>query len=173
MPIYEEPGDPNFRRLEERHGWFERVVEFEYGERSGGPGSGGDTASEEEDVPPALNWLLSLPETVRYDIDTVECSLAFLSADKKYACTLWDVSGEDDLPWAVFVVDDFGARLLPEYSVLDNDAPEEALEDALRRAADEIPGRLEGGGFTRAGKPMDVPDYLRMRRDSDEEEKWT
>lgn len=149
MPIYTEPEEPEFARLERRHGWFPNVLRAEYGEQDA-PG----------DVPAPLNWLDLVPAARRYDFDEIECGLAYIAPDGVYACTVWDVSGEDDDPWAVFVVDDFGARLLPEYSVLDEDAPDEAREERLRRAAGEIPARAEAGEFTREGTPLEVPDWL-------------
>jgi len=80
-----------------------------------------------------------------------------------------DVSGEDDIPWAVFVVDDYGARLLPEYSVLDEAATDAERETALRRAAAEIPGRAEAGDFTRGGDALEIPAWLRESPEGEEE----
>ena len=107
-----------------------------------------------------------LPDDVRYSFDEVECSLGFEDGAAGYACTIWDVSGEDDLPWAVYVVDDFGARLLPEYSTLSQDAEPSALDAALQRATDELPPRLLAGEFTRTeGAPLEIPTHLRERLD--------
>ena len=64
-----------------------------------------------------------------------------------------------------FVVDEYGARLLPEYSILDEDASDTEREDALRRAAEEIPDRAERGDFTRTGTPVVVPVWLRAPRE--------
>src|SRR5918998_550610 len=114
MPIYTEPDEPEYAYLERRHGWFPRVLEAEYGEQ--------EAPSE---LPQALNWLLLVPAARRYDFEEVECGLAYVAPDGGYACTVWDVSGEEDDPWAVFVVDDYGARFLPEYSVLEENASEE------------------------------------------------
>lgn len=147
MPLHTET-EPAFTRLETRHSWFARVLEVEYGEA---PAPG--------EVPPAFNWLLLLPLTYRYDFDEVECSLAYTSPNG-YACTVWEASGEDDLPWAVFVVDDAGTRFLPEYSVLDENADEQALNDALKRGADELPRRLEAGEFDRDRPPLVLPTWL-------------
>lgn len=163
MPLYTEPDEEGFRRLQQRHNWFARILEIEYGER--------DPANGEAEIPAALNWLAPLPVAVRYDFDEVECSLAYEVDNGSYACTLWDVSGEDDLPWAVFIVDDLGEpRLLSEYSVLDNDASEEALEETLRRAAEELPDRLLRGDFNRQGTPVPVPDWLTAAADDESDE---
>ena len=151
MPIYTESEEPEFARLEQRHGWFPRVMLAEYGEAEEDP---------PEEIPVALDWLRLVPSTRRYDFEDVECGLAYVSAGGDYACTVWDVSGEEDDPWAVFVVDDFGARLLPEYSTFDEDATEEERAAVLRRAGDELPARLEAGELARSGTPLDVPPWL-------------
>lgn len=164
MPLYTEPDEEGFRRLQQRHIWFSRILEIEYGERDA-------AASGNEPIPAALDWLSPLPVSVRYDFDEVECSLAYEKDDRSYACTVWDVSGEDDLPWAVFIVDDAGApRLLPEYSVLDNDADEETLEETLRRAAEELPDRLLRGDFNRVGASVPIPGWLKAADEEDESE---
>ena len=150
--IYTEPSEPEFARPEQRHGWFLAVLRAEYGE--------GDLP-EGEDIPAPLNWLLQVPLPRRYDFEDVECGMVYVSPGRDYACTVWDVSGEDDEPWAVFVVDDFGARLLPEYSLFDEEATEEQRTAVLRRAADEVPGRAEAGEFTRTGTPAEIPGWLR------------
>jgi len=157
MPLYE-PDDAAFPALEERFGWFPGVLEVEYGEREA-----------ERETPPELNWLRLLPEAFYWDIEDADCSLAFESGDG-YACTIWDVSGEDDRPWAVFVVDDYGARLLPEYSLFDPDAEDEALEEILRRAADELPDRLLAGEFTRHGEPLPIPEWLLTPPETEDDE---
>jgi hypothetical protein len=163
MPLYDDPEDPAFARLEERFRWFPAVLEAEYGERTAPEGAAG--------VPAALDWMTSLAPEVRYSFDEVECSLAFEDPAAGYACTIWDVSGEDDLPWAVYLVDDHGARLLPEYSVLDNDVGDETLNAALQRAAEQLPDRLASGEFTRTeGTAPAVPDWLRVAVSEDDEE---
>lgn len=149
MPVFTEPDEPEFARLEARHRWFPRVLPIEYGEIDA-PG----------EIPEGLNWLLPLPAARRYDFEDVECGLAYVAPDDGYACTVWDVSGEQDDPWAVFVVDDFGARLLPEYSIFDEEATDAERAARLRRAADEIPGRLEAGEFRRGGAAIVLPDWL-------------
>lgn len=146
MILYDDPENPQFAALEQRHAWFPRVLEIEYGE-----------ADAPEPVPTALDWLSQIDEKLRYDFADIECSLAMV--DGAYACTVWDVSGEDDYPWAVFVVDDFGARLLPEYSVLTDepDDDDDALEAALARATAEVPTRR----FARTGSPVAIPAWLK------------
>jgi len=152
MPLYDDPeNEPGFARLAERHRWFPAVLEAEYGERE---------TPEGEAVPPALDWMSDLSVEARYSFDEVECSLAYEDLKAGYACTIWDASGEDDRPWGVYVVDDFGPRLLPEYSVLDNEADDDALNDALQRAAEQLPDRLLAGEFTRTGEPAAVPEWL-------------
>ena len=101
-----------------------------------------------------------LPEDPRYDLESVECSIAYENDATGYAATVWDASGEDDLPWAVVLVDDFGARLLSEYSLLDEDADEETLEALLAKAAVELPKRLLAGEFDREGTPLEIPEWL-------------
>jgi hypothetical protein len=159
MPLYTEPDEPEFAELEKRHAWFAAVLLHEYGEQEGAPA--------EVDTPAALNWLEQIPLTRRYDFEDAECGLAHVSADGAYRCTVWDATGVKDDPWAVFVVDDYGARLLPEYSLLDEEATDEQREAVLRRAADEIPDRAERGEFARTGTPVAVPDWLREPRETD------
>jgi hypothetical protein len=154
MPLYTEPAEPEFARLEARHGWFPRVLLAEYGEI--------DPPSE---IPEALNWLLLLPAARRYDFEDVECGLAYVAPDGGYACTVWDVSGEEDDPWAVFVVDEQGARLLPEYSIFAEEATEAERAERLRRAADELPDRLEAGEFRRGGAAIVIPAWLAGKGD--------
>ncbi|MBC7806066.1 MAG: hypothetical protein H7145_07930, partial [Akkermansiaceae bacterium] len=86
-----------------------------------------------------------------------------------YTATIWDASGEDDLPWAVLLVDDYGVRLLPEYSVFDEDADEETLEAALAKGASELPTRLESGEFDRTGEPLAIPEWLLAKTESEED----
>jgi len=162
MRFYEDPADPTFAQLEERFRWFPAVLEAEYGERTAPEGAGG--------IPAALDWMNDLSPEARYSFDELECSLAFNDPESGYVCTVWDVSGEDDLPWAVYLVDDYGARLLPEYSVLDNDVGDETLDAALQRAAEELPERLAAGEFTRTGNAPTVPDWLLAVADEDEED---
>lgn len=152
MPIYTEITEPEFAHWERQHRWFAQVLAAEYGE----------LAHMQEETPADLNWLEVLPLARRYDFEDVECGMAYVSPEGGYACTVWDVSGPDDDPWAVFVVDDYGARLLPEYSLLDDE--EEMTEDeraaTLARAAEEIPERAEAGEFVRSGTPLTIPDWL-------------
>jgi len=160
MPVYIDPSDdPAFARVERRHRWFPQVLRAEYGEI--------EPRGDEEEIPAALNWLALVPAARRYDFEDVECSLVYVDEKGGYAGSVWDVSGENDAPWAVFVVDDYGARLLPEYSALDDDASEADLEDALRRAAHELPDRIIRGEFTRAGTPVSVPDWLMRAADKE------
>jgi hypothetical protein len=154
MPIYTEPDEPAFIAAEARDNWFVAVMLADYGEL--------ESAPDDTDVPDDLNWLLQVPPDRRNDFDEVECSLAYVSTDGAYRCTLWDATGEEDDPWAVFLVDAFGPRLLPEYSVFDEDADEETREEALRRAAEELTDRLEGGQFTRTGEAAVIPEWLRV-----------
>jgi hypothetical protein len=164
MPLYTEPDEPEFTALEEKFRWFENVIAFEYGERE-----------PEGDIPAALNWLLLLPEDLQLGIADVECSLAYRNDTSGYACTVWDASGEDDLPWAVFVADDFGARLLKEYSVLTEEAEQETLETTLRHAAADLPDRLLRGELDRTGLPVVVPVWLSAHTPEDAEaaeEEW-
>jgi hypothetical protein len=154
MPIFTESEDAEFAALEERDSWFVAVLLAEYGELEGVP--------PDVEVPAELNWLAQVPLVRRYDFEDAECGLAFVSADGVYRCTVWDVTGEEDDPWAVFVVDEFGARLLPEYSVFDEDADEEEREAILRRASEEAPDRLVRGEFTRAGAPVEIPQWLNV-----------
>lgn len=148
MPVYDSPEDAPLQEAYTRYRWFEHVLEFEYGERP-----------DPQEVPPALNWVRLLPTEAQFGLDSVECSL-YYAGISGYRCTIWDVTGEDDLPWAVFVVDDFGPRLLPEYSVLDEEANESDLERTLARAGEELPERLERGDFDRTGTPLIIPDWL-------------
>jgi len=149
MAIYDESDGEAFVRWEEAFLWMPNVLAVEYGEWE-----------TENEIPPALNWLELLPEDPRYDFDEVECSLAYVNEATGYAATVWDVSGEDDLPWAVILADGFGVRLLSEYSVLDEAADEETLEAALAKAAAQLPLRLEAGEFDRTGEPLVIPDWL-------------
>ncbi len=154
MSVHTDADDARLAQLAARHGWFEAVLEYEYGEK------GADENDTQNVVPDALNWLALVPESVRYDFDEVECSLAFFAPTGDYACTVWDATGEDDIPWAVFVVDDYGARLLPEYSILDVEADDEAIDAVLARAAEELPDRAERGDFNRTGTSVPIPDWL-------------
>jgi len=152
MPIYTEPDEPEFARLEARHRWFWNVLLADYGELEAAPDAG--------EAPESLNWLLLVPPDRRYDFDEAECGLAYVSPDGSYACTIWDATGEEDDPWAVFLIDDYGPRLLPEYSVFGEDTSVEAREAILKRAADEVPERAERGDFTRTGEAIVVPEWL-------------
>ncbi|MBC8142782.1 MAG: hypothetical protein H7Y38_15265 [Armatimonadetes bacterium] len=149
MAIYDESDGEAFAQWETAFLWMPNVLAVEYGEWE-----------TENEVPVALNWLELLPEDPRYDFDEVECSLAYVNDTTGYAATVWDVSGEDDLPWAVILADAYGVRLLSEYSVLDETADEETLETVLAKAAAQLPLRLEAGEFDRVGEPLDIPDWL-------------
>ncbi len=158
MAIYDEGDGNDFADCEERFVWVPNALAVEYGEWE-----------TEETLPAELNWLNLLPDDPRYDLDEVECSLVYVSDATQYTATVWDASGEDDLPWAVLLVDDYGVRLLPEYSVFDEDADEETLEAALAKAASELPSRLESGEFDRTGEPLVIPDWLLSKTEPDEE----
>lgn len=158
MAIYDESDGAVFADYEERFAWVPNVLAVEYGEWE-----------TEESVPEGMNWLELLPDDPRYDLDEVECSLVYVNEDTGYTATIWDASGEDDLPWAVLLVDEYGARLLPEYSVLDEDANEELLESALAKAAVELPARLESGEFDRAGERIVIPEWLLSHPATEEE----
>lgn len=145
------PDDPEFSQYEAHFRWFEHVLMAAWNE-----------ISVEGELPEPLDWLGLLPPGRELDIEEVECSLAYVSATG-YTATLWDASGvEDDLPWAVFLVDEFGARFLSEYSLFDdeNDPEEGALEGILAKASHELPDRLIAGEFDRRGEPVAVPDWL-------------
>lgn len=158
VQLYTEPDEQGFIGLEERFSWFSGVLEVEYGEREA-----------DKEVPEPLNWLRLLPEELYWDIDEAECVLALEDKTRGYACTVWDASGEEDIPWAVFLVDDSGPRLLSEYSVLTTDASEETVEEALRRAQEELPDRLLAGEFTRAEETIPVPEWLYATSEETEE----
>jgi hypothetical protein len=149
MSLHDDPDDPALATAYEETRWFEHVLEAEYGERD-----------VPEAVPAALNWLALLPADLQLGLDEAECSLAYVSETTGYHCALWEVSGEDDRPWLAFLVDDYGARLLPEYSVLDEDADDETLDLALAKASSELPDRLTAGEFDRVGNPVIVPAWL-------------
>lgn len=155
MALYDDSEDAPLQEAYTHYRWFEHVLEFEYGERDS---SDSTTLS----VPDELNWLRLLPATAQVGLDAVECSLYYQSETSGYSCTVWDVTGEDDLPWVVFLVDDFGPRLLTEFSVLDEDAEnvDALLEETLSRTADELPARLRRGDFDRIGTPLVIPAWL-------------
>lgn len=162
MPIFL-PGEPEFELVEARHEWMESVLLAEYGEQEG--------MSEADSIPDVLNWFDLIPADRRYDFETVECSMVYQSPSGDYACSLWDATGENDDPWAVFVVDDYGPRFLPEYSLMDEDADETARDAVLARAQNEIPDRAEAGEWTRTrenGPPI-VPTYLKVPRPTETE----
>ncbi|GAB4459717.1 MAG: hypothetical protein OHK0029_22650 [Armatimonadaceae bacterium] len=149
MPIHDDPDDPVLAAACERTRWFEAVLEVEYGEREAN-----------EAVPPALNWLSLLPPVLQLGLDDAECSLAYTSDTTGYRCVVWEVTGEDDRPWIVFLVDDFGVRLLNEYSALDEEISDNDLDVILARAANDLPDRLLRGEFDRAGDPLPIPSFL-------------
>ena len=148
MPVYL-PDEKPFLILADRFAWFENVLAFEYGERDA------DAA-----IPSELNWLRLLPENLQLSLAYVECSLAYENPATGYVAAVWDVSGEDDLPWAVFLADDFGSRLLTEYSLLAEDAEPKDLDAVLSSATAEIPDRLLAGTFDRDGTPLSIPEWL-------------
>ena len=158
MPLYDETDEP-FVPIEAHFVWVPNVLAVEYGE-----------LEPFEPIPAALDWPQLLPEDPRYDFDALECSLAYKNPKTGYIATIWDASGADDLPWAVLLADDFGVRLLAEYSVLDETAEESALESALSRAADELPNRLLSGEFDRTGEAVAVPEWLLIDTSSEDDE---
>jgi hypothetical protein len=153
MPIFTEPEEPEFASLEARDSWFVSVMLAEYGELEG-------VASDIE-MPAELDWLLATPLARRYDFEEAECGLAFYADDSDYCCTVWDVTGDGDDPWAVFLVDIYGARLLSEYSLFDEEATDEERDEVLGRAAIEIPARAERGELFRSGTPVTIPEWLK------------
>ena len=159
MPTYVDPSDPPFVEIERRDRWFPHVLLAEYGEG----------IAPDEEIPDALNWLLQIPAARRYDFEEAECGMAYVSGDGGYACSVWDVSGENDDPWAVFVVDLLGARLLPDFSILDEEADAETRAAVLRRAADAIPDAAVRGEYTRTGTPLVIPSWLLADPDGAEE----
>ncbi len=159
MPLFTEIEEPEFAAAEARHRWFHNVLLAECGELN--------TTPHDTEVPGILNWLLVVPPKRRDDFEDVECGLVYISPDGIYTASVWDATGEEDDPWAVFWVDDFGPRLLTEYSLFDEEMPEAEREAVLRRAADEIPERAERGEFIRSGEPMAIPSWL-MAEVSDE-----
>ena len=158
MAIYDEGDGDKLAELSERFGWVPEVLAVEYGERD-----------DYDAAPPQLNWLELIPDDPRYDFADVECSLAYVSDTTGYTATVWDATGEDDLPWAVLLADDYGVRLLSEYSVLDEDADDETLEAVLQKSAAELAPRLESGTFDRTGTPIVVPDWLMTSLDDEKE----
>lgn len=150
MPLYD-PTDVEFAPLAERFRWFANVLTFEYGEEDA-----------PEALPDALNWVRLLPLELQLGLDDADCSLAYQSntSEYAYACTIWDVSGPDDLPWCVFIADAYGLRLLTEYSLLTDEADDADLEAVLERATREVPDRLEQGDFDRTGEPVAIPVWL-------------
>lgn len=142
------PEDAEFDTLAARSLWFENVLLAEWGE-----------VEPETEIPTALDWLSLLPAGRRLDIEEVDCSLAFVD-DSGYVATIWDATGVEDDPWAVFLVDDCGARLLSEYSLFDEEPMDGALDVLLARAAEELPERLESGELSRAELPVPIPEWL-------------
>src|SRR5688572_10636434 len=110
MALHHDPDDPKLAEAYERTRWFEAVLEVEYGERG-----------VEGEIPSALNWFALVPDALQLDLEEVECSLVFESETSGYWCVIWEVTGVEDCPWLAFLVDDFGVRLLPEYSVLEEE----------------------------------------------------
>lgn len=155
MPIFL-PDEPEFETVEKRHSWFEAVLLAEFGEQEG--------MADEDDIPAELNWLFQIPSARRYDIETAECSMVYQSPSGDYACSIWDATGEDDEPWAVFVVDDAGARFLHEYSVMEPDTGDAGRDAVLQAAQNEIPDRAEAGEWNRTSPALAIPDALREPR---------
>src|SRR5688572_2228371 len=122
MALHHDPEDGELAAAYERTRWFEAILEVEYGERE-----------EEGEIPSALNWFDLVPSTLQLDLDEAECSLAFESETSGYRCALWEATGVEDRPWLTFLVDDFGVRLLKEYSLLDEDADDAELDAVLGR----------------------------------------
>ena len=151
MTILYTPDDPEFADFETRFVWVERVLLASWSE-----------IEQPEALPESLNWLALLPEGSDLDIEDVECSLVCLS-ESGYCASVWDASGvEDDLPWAVFLVDDFGVRFFSEYSLFESEEEQSqsALETVLARAEQELPDRLLAGEFDRVGEPLEIPSWL-------------
>jgi hypothetical protein len=145
------PDDPEFDSYEVRHRWFEHVLLATWNE-----------IVVEGEVPITLDWLAVLPPGTDLDIEEVECSLVYVG-ENGYMATVWDASGvEDDLPWAVYLVDDYGARFLPEYSLFEGEEelPSDALEQVLALAEKELPDRLLAGEFDRELEPLAIPEWL-------------
>lgn len=157
MPTYVDPSESAFAEIERRDRWFPNVLLAEYGELADG-----------DEIPDALNWLKQIPAARRYDFEDVECGMVYVSEDNGYACSVWDVSGEDDDPWAVFVVDALGARLLPAFSILDEDRADQERAALLKKAADAIPDAAIRGEFTRTGELLVIPDWLLADPDDEE-----
>ena len=162
------PDDPEFDAYEKKHLWFLGVLLAECGELREMP--------DDAEVPLALNWMLQLPETCRWEIEEAECSLVYANEKSGYIATIWDATGEigeigeiskigeieteGESVWALFIVDDSGPRLLSEYSLLDPTMPEKEKEALLLRATSEIQDRLESGDFDREIISLTIPDYL-------------
>jgi hypothetical protein len=145
------PDEPEFAFHEARHLWFLGVLLAECGELAAMP--------PDAEVPSTLNWMRQVPFDRQFDVEEAECALVFVGEDG-YSATVWDATGENDDPWAVFLVDDYGARLLSEYSVFDEDASEEERNAKLLAASTTLQDRLQSGEFTRTGTPVSIPDYL-------------
>ena len=147
MTLYT-PDDSEFAALAARHEWFEHVLAASCGELEG-----------DDEIPATLDWTALIPPALALEFTATDCSLAYVNGE--YAVTVWDATGEGDAPWGLFLADDAGVRLLPEYSVLDPDAPDAAFDAALARAAEELPGRLLAREFDRVDAPaVPIPDWL-------------
>ena len=157
MPLHT-PEDPEFAALEARHAWFDAVLQAECGEIVG----------DDDGAPGPLNWLSLLPPSRALDVMETECSLAWVSPGGGLV-TVWDATGDEDDPlWAVFVVDDAGARWLPEYSVIDPDAESVDVDRVLEKASLELPDRLVAGEFDRELPTCPVPQWLSSPTQRDE-----
>ena len=148
MKIYT-PGDREFEALIAVHAWFDHVLRAERGEILG----------DENGAPDNLNWLRQLPVDLELEIEETDGSLVGVAEDGSVT-SIWEAYGPDDLPWCVFVVDQCGARLLPEYSVLDLDATDGPLDVILATGANEIPARYLEGDFLRTGDAVEIPDWV-------------
>jgi len=146
------PDDPGFADIEARHAWFDAVLRADCGEILG----------SEEPLPVAVDWPKGIPDGRSFDIVQTECSLARVAANG-YTVSVWEASGDDeegDPLWTFFLVDDAGVRYLPEYSVIDENAPLEMVDRVLSRSMDEVPRRLAAGEFDRDLPPLTLPGWL-------------
>lgn len=161
MPLLT-PDDSEFAEIEARHGWFDTVLRADCGEIEG----------SDEPVPAAADWTRFLPPGRSFDIVQTECSLAWVGGNG-YTCSVWEATGDEeagDPLWTVFVVDDAGVRFLPEYSVVDEEAPPALVDQVLSRSMQELPGRLGSGEFDRPDAALQLPDWILQPVDRPETE---